>query len=338
MNRNSHKVSDKDTAHKTPGQLLREQRLKLEIEKSQAADSLNITRTKLEAMEADDYSVFSSPVYIHGHLRSYARLVNVSNAEIMGCYSAYVESQSQFTPVKIEQADESSTPSLGFRQYPYWRWLYFSAAGLILLWSVVYPFIDHDSQQIVTESTPIFEYPVTATNATQGQQDTGGNKPAGEDSGLTNNASFSKAETDGARAAGSDVSHGKSVQMDTVNSLPVITGLNSVNAQNPVSTSVNRNDKVPVANRLANTPSTGEIDQLVLSFNDDCWLEVTDAEGVILAAKLHRAGDKLVLRGSAPFSIMLGNVTAAEVRLNGKAVAVTPIGSRRTLRFTVDNT
>ena len=65
---------------------------------------------------------------------------------------------------------------------------------------------------------------------------------------------------------------------------------------------------------------------------------MTDAEGVILAAKLHRAGDKLVLRGSAPFSIMLGNVKAAEVSLNGKAVAVTPIGSQRTLRFTVDNT
>ena len=96
----------------------------------------------------------------------------------------------------------------------------------------------------------------------------------------------------------------------------------------------------------ASTPDDGgamggaaqdEVDQLVLSFTDDCWLEVTDADDNILAAKLHRAGDRLILRGNAPFNIMLGNVKAAEVSLNGKTVAVTPIGSRRTLRFMVDN-
>ena len=64
---------------------------------------------------------------------------------------------------------------------------------------------------------------------------------------------------------------------------------------------------------------------------------MTDADDNILAAKLHRAGDRLILRGNAPFNIMLGNVKAAEVSLNGKTVAVTPIGSRRTLRFMVDN-
>ena len=333
MNRNSYNVFDQDNMHKTPGQLLREQRLKLAIEKNQAADCLNITRTKLEAIEADDYSVFSSVVYIRGHLRNYARLVNVSDAEIIDCYSAYAESQSQSTPEKAGEVDESTTSSLSLSQYPYWRWLYFSAAALILLWTVVYPFIGHDSQRIVIENAPVFEYPVTAIDATQAKEGTE-SKKFGESSGLINNDSFSKAEIDSA----SDASDGKSVQMDMVNSLPVTTELTSVTDHTLMSTSENHNDKVSVANRSVDTLSADEIDQLVLSFSDDCWLEVTDAAGTILAAKLHRAGDKLVLRGSAPFSIMLGNVKAAELRLNGKAVAVTPIGSRRTLRFKVDNT
>jgi cytoskeleton protein RodZ len=88
----------------------------------------------------------------------------------------------------------------------------------------------------------------------------------------------------------------------------------------------------------ANAVPAVKIDQLVLSFTDDCWLEVTDAEDSVLATKLYRAGDRLILRGNAPFNIMLGNVKAAEVRFNGKVIAVTPLGSQRTLRFTVGNT
>ena len=70
MNKDSNKQTHKGTGEEnyqlsdasdvpTPGQLLQEQRLKLAMDEKQAADHLKITCTKLKAIEADNYEIFS---------------------------------------------------------------------------------------------------------------------------------------------------------------------------------------------------------------------------------------------------------------------------------------
>lgn len=77
---------------------------------------------------------------------------------------------------------------------------------------------------------------------------------------------------------------------------------------------------------LKNQTSTA-LDQLQLTFTDECWLEVSDAQGDVLATELQRAGSKLLLQGRAPFQVKLGNASAASIMLNNKPVAVTTIGA-----------
>ena len=42
-----------------------------------------------------------------------------------------------------------------------------------------------------------------------------------------------------------------------------------------------------------------------------------------------------MLEGVAPFEVMLGNVRAAQLQLNGEPVTLIPNGNRKTLRTTV---
>lgn len=93
-------------------------------------------------------------------------------------------------------------------------------------------------------------------------------------------------------------------------------------------------EDVPAAADASTSLGDGE-DLLVLSFIDECWLEVKDTSGGVLIAELQRKGDNLRVFGDAPFEVMLGNARAASMTFNGEVVAVEPRPGRKTLRFTV---
>jgi cytoskeleton protein RodZ len=61
---------------------------------------------------------------------------------------------------------------------------------------------------------------------------------------------------------------------------------------------------------------------LTLSFSGPCWLEVYDAAGGRLAFELADAGAVRSFRGPAPWRVVLGNVRAVRVSIDGNAVAI----------------
>ncbi|WP_299591380.1 RodZ domain-containing protein [uncultured Microbulbifer sp.] len=74
---------------------------------------------------------------------------------------------------------------------------------------------------------------------------------------------------------------------------------------------------------------------LALSFSEESWVEVTDATGNKILARLQPAGSTVELEGEAPFSLMLGNAAATTVSYAGEVVESAPLGNRRTRKLTV---
>lgn len=72
------------------------------------------------------------------------------------------------------------------------------------------------------------------------------------------------------------------------------------------------------------TTQQAPLDTLHVAFSAECWLEVSDAQGDVLATDLQRAGSQIVLQGTEPFQVKLGNAAAASITLNGVAVVITP--------------
>lgn len=69
-------------------------------------------------------------------------------------------------------------------------------------------------------------------------------------------------------------------------------------------------------------PEDTPLDQLYLVFSDECWLEVSDAQGDVLATDNQRPNSRLSLMGKAPFKVKLGKVSSATITLNGEPVAL----------------
>ncbi|SHK97255.1 RodZ domain-containing protein [Phytopseudomonas punonensis] len=70
-----------------------------------------------------------------------------------------------------------------------------------------------------------------------------------------------------------------------------------------------------------------------VKFTADCWVQVTDANGKVVASGLKRSGDSLDVRGHAPMELRLGYARGAQVSYNGAAVDVTPYISNETARI-----
>ena len=71
----------------SPGQLLRQARLRQRLSLAQVAAATRIHAPFLEAIEDDDYALLPSPVYVGGFLRSYARYLGLPDgAELVAEY------------------------------------------------------------------------------------------------------------------------------------------------------------------------------------------------------------------------------------------------------------
>ena len=89
----------------------------------------------------------------------------------------------------------------------------------------------------------------------------------------------------------------------------------------------------PVAEAAPTVSTSGQA--LSLVFSEESWVEVVDATGNKLLAKLQPAGSTVELTGEAPFSLMLGNAAATTVSYAGEVVDSRPLGNRRTRKLTV---
>jgi cytoskeleton protein RodZ len=83
-------------------------------------------------------------------------------------------------------------------------------------------------------------------------------------------------------------------------------------------------------------PVAGSTAQLQLTFSAECWVTVQDASGARLAYGIKSAGQSLQLTGQLPFSVTLGNATAATVQLNQTVVDLSGYRAGQVARLTLD--
>ncbi|MDX1550350.1 MAG: DUF4115 domain-containing protein [Lysobacter spongiicola] len=82
---------------------------------------------------------------------------------------------------------------------------------------------------------------------------------------------------------------------------------------------------------------SGAAPALALSFQDDSWMEVFDAEGEVLEQALLSSGDSRDYAEGEVGRVVLGNSAAVEVRANGKPVDVAAFSRANVARFALSS-
>jgi cytoskeleton protein RodZ len=75
---------------------------------------------------------------------------------------------------------------------------------------------------------------------------------------------------------------------------------------------------------------------LRLTFNDESWVEIAQADGRILLSQLNEAGVERRVIGQPPFKVVIGNASAVVVEYRGKTIDLKPYTREQVARLTLD--
>lgn len=285
----------------TPGVLLQKAREKKGLDVRAAADQLRMSRVKLIALEADAYAEFQGETFIRGYIKAYCRILGLDENEIIKCYEEHVAATSFVEP--LIKPKEMKSIGLAFNDKRRLKPIYLATFCVVLL--ILSGLILFFQQTVEVENTGI-ESSATLGNIVASE-------PVVDVVGLEQGERSDETSVVNEAGPAEDVD----VAPVAANSLPASADPVAINTDAPA--------------------QVGPLfDTLTITLQEECWVEVSDAKGDVLATELKEAGTELVLQGHAPFNVMLGNAKAATVFINGNLVNSNPRNSNRALRFSVD--
>lgn len=314
----------------TPGQRLRQAREQLGYSQAQVAERLCLKNSVVRALEEDTLASELAPTFIRGYVRSYARLVNLPEQEMVAAINAVLPAEP--TPQLNMQSFSSKKERRSHdNRLMLFTWvLLFVVISLTGLWW----WQNHQAQQAelekMTSTLPPAEQSqsITETPAVPVPEETTA-------AGVASANTATSTEQASAPAIGVANAQGVTAPLAPTAAQPA-TPVAEINGQ-PVALNTDGNPVAPVTTpaeeAAAEVATAGALN---LEFTGDCWLEIKDATGKKLTSGLQKQGAKLALSGTPPYRLTIGAPSVVNLSFEGKPVDLSSYASSgRVARFTL---
>lgn len=324
----------------SPGKRLSRARLELGLTQEQVAKELYITLSKIKALESDDYRRLTSDTFIRGYIRAYANLLKLDVVEILAAYDQLTHEADAESEAAVNAKAESSIAARPTKSALHY--LLVIGGCLLGLWLISIWFFDGRKETNYSTALPVessvavsndvaFESSVAISSVESGV--------SAVDSSKTQSSVFASSSI--AKAASSV---GTSKARASSSSRASTASANAMNnVRNQSSSSITLSSDAAVSSvaassvRPAQVNQSNTLDTISFTFRAECWLEVSDSRGDVLATELQGAGSKLTLVGKAPFDVKLGNAPGVDIQLNSKKIDVIPLLGSNVLTLRVGN-
>ena len=313
----------------TPGELLSRQREALGVPLTDAARALNLRPAVVDGLEQDNYEEIPVAAYRRGYLRAYAKYLGMDDRLVLEAYQANhggTETDRRVAPVSVTRPPSR----IG-------AWLFKLVTLLVIVALIAVtvmwwqsrggseppsmgsnPSVEDEGGSMGTpadNATPT-EQTLVATPqlpSTATAQQTG--TAEGVDEGAANaataaieSASESSTSSEGAEAA-------ELTSADTAEQADAATDSEDNTAETAPATNPNL---------------------LELTFNEQSWTEIFDANNQRVFVGLQTPGTTASVEGEPPFRLTIGNATGVELRYEGEDVnLVQRAGANNVARFTL---
>lgn len=286
-----------------PGRLIRQAREQARLSIEDLSGQIKLARGTLDALERDDFAVLSMPVYVRGYYRKLAKLLPLSETELLSAYEAVVAPKAPPPPSKLILAGGQDLGGASRYNLPLVAGVLILAMllGLAAFWGT------RDSQTpppVLTEPLPV-EQPASPAPPVA--------EPLPEASAEPDLAP--PPDLGAAQVQPSPVDSGSAAAVEAPS--PAALTLAPALSQVPPAPLVSAPVAAPVPRPVPLSQGPAE---LLLQFSSTSWARVEDAKGKSLLSGVIQSGDLQTLRGEAPFSIFLGNAPAVSIKLNGQSV------------------
>lgn len=303
-----------DSPLQTPGEILRAAREGLGLSVDEVANELYMTAYKVRTIESNEFKKLNADAFIRGYLKTYALLLKLDPTIVLQAYDHLglnVE-----TRISIQPKKASSTKKVLVL-------MAMLALVLGILWLISVWFLDNRKAQ---------EYKVPMTSglssvSTSLQSSSVVVIADPEDAIAVDTDSDELAVNTLAQQPSSVAALLPSLTADISGSNVTAAPAQAVAASSLAASENNAAAQAQTSNAVqppVQAQQSGALDTLRLVFSEECWLEVIDANGDVLASDLERASSAREIQGQAPFQVKLGNAKAVRMSLNGYDVPIEP--------------
>lgn len=331
----------------SPGGLLRRRREKRALSVAEVAKRLHLDTGIIEALEKDDYARIASPVYARGYLASYARLVEADSERIMALFENIAPAEPPAIAPEVKTPIQVSSSHRGMRALSC-----LIALGLIILFVIWYR--GHFSavtlpveEVILDEAPPVppaaapvsLPAPAPVTDmAFAAPVEAGALRPqtravTGADAMPTAPAPFVAALAGEAAEEAEPVREAGQAAPETGQTGPPPHEIDEVAP--PSSAAAPENTEDNEAATISAPAPAATPDSLRLTFSDDSWVEVYDADENRLFRDLALSGEEHLIEGVAPFRILFGFAPGVTAEFNGARVEHAAYARDGIARFTL---
>ncbi len=307
---NTEATHDQNAALST-GVRLRNAREQLGLSQQAVAERLCLKVSTVRDIEEDKAPAELASTFLRGYIRSYAKLVHIPEEELL----PMMEKQA---PVRAAKVAPMQSFSLGKRRKKRDGWL------MSFTWLVLFVVIgltgawwwqNHKAQQ--EEITTMADQSSAELNnsAGEGAQSIPLNTDTSATASETPAATANTPDTTTAQTAAPAVNQTAQAPADSA-----VVSPSQANVETAPATTANNAVQPLPSGPAGVTAAPADPNALVMNFNADCWLEVTDATGKKLFSGLQRKDGTLNLAGQAPYKLKIGAPAAVQIQFQGKPV------------------
>ena len=297
------------------GTILKQKREQLGLSQKQISDRLRLRIAIIEQIENNQFEPDQVATFTRGYLRSYAKVVGIDESVVLAALDERFGSQPQEQPMRSFSKKTNREKHDSRIMALTWGIVAIIVAISSVWWwqnqqkneidiaeeeqsALVSPVPTDASTEVSIESVAIAENELTAEEKAQPQID----------------------------------------QLEplavTTDTQTIQTGENTATVASEENTAEN-SAKANQAEEKATAATIVSTNQLEMSFNDDCWIQVKDATGKTLETGIKKAGQTLSVDGKTPYKIILGAPENVSITLASEPVDLSGYTSGKVARFTL---
>ncbi|WP_353667761.1 RodZ domain-containing protein [Marinomonas sp. THO17] len=319
------------------GETLRTKREELGLDSRQVATELKFTIDQVKALEDNHFTFFRSMTFARGFLKSYCRLLDIDNKDIL---AAFDQRQSQGKP-SIQPVDKVAQKQSHLGDPIV---IFISVVIIAVLLFFVFWWPSQNSAEAIGEAdAPVaVEQQQAASETTQSNESTPGvaepenTEPKEQAQSV---ASIQQAETQQTQTDVEEVSANSQSETNQPETNNVVTGLSPETVALFEQEGISPDEVVKATQEKIEAPVEQSVqafylDDIEITYDDDCWTEIRDASGKILFSGVKTAGSELSLTGEAPYRVVFGySRGVSSLKFKGQAFDFSPFVRQDLARF-----
>ncbi|WP_269520264.1 RodZ domain-containing protein [Alteromonas sp. BMJM2] len=322
-------VSQQEQSTPSPGALLKERREQLGLSQQDIAGKLFLKPFQINDLENDVIDDKSSVTFTKGYVRNYAKQLGLPSDEVIEAFERYHKQSEVPSSDKLQSFSKRVA-----KQTHDDRWMMVTyIILLIIIGGVVIWWYQQPGDSAATDASlieSVKDEAIAKARSPESETSFSGNTTSDNTSvgGNSTISAPSSAPSSALSNTPSNLANRDGLEGGSISAPP--SEINDSNNLTALVSSMTEDEDVDLNLNETATPIS-----MTFTFSEDCWVNIADATGEIIATGVKQQGRVLDIQGIPPVAVTLGAPDNVRISVNGELADITSFQNGKIARFTL---